>query len=111
MLDGVCNAIDDPARFAAECAQGAVYGFDGKTLIHPSQIDAANRAFGPSAAEIAWAERVKAAFANPGNSSLGAIRVDGEMVERQHLAEDERVLAVSAPADAGLRATPGAASR
>ena len=103
MLDGVCNAIDDPARFAAECAQGASFGFDGKTLIHPSQIDAANRAFGPSAAEVAWAERVIAAFADPANAGRGAIRVDGEMVERLHLAEAERVVALRAPADAGAQ--------
>lgn len=93
-LDGVCNAIDDPARFAAECAQGAVYGFDGKTLIHPSQIDAANRAFGPSAAKLAWAERVIAAFADPANADRGAIRLEGEMVERLHLAEAERIVAM-----------------
>ena len=97
-LDGVCNAIDDPARHAAECAQGAMFGFDGKTLIHPSQIDAANRAFGPSAAEIAWAEQVIAAFADPVNAGRGAIRIGGEMVELLHLAEAERVLAVRVPA-------------
>ena len=93
-LDGVCNAIDDPARYAAECEQGAMFGFDGKTLIHPSQIEAANRAFGPSAAELAWAERVIAAFADPANAGRGAIRLEGEMVERLHLAEAERIVAM-----------------
>ncbi len=109
VLDGVCNAIDDPARLASECAQGAVYGFDGKTLIHPSQIDAANRAFGPSAAQIAWAERVIAAFADPANAGRGAIRVDGEMIERLHLAEAERIvgLATRAPANAGAQGKGG----
>lgn len=95
-LDGVCNAIDDPARFAAECDQGAAFGFDGKTLIHPNQIDAANAAFGPSSADVAWARRVVAAFATPGNMGRGAIRVDGAMVELLHLAEAERIMALVA---------------
>lgn len=92
-LDGVCNALGDPARLEAECAQGAMLGFDGKTLIHPDQIDAANTAFGPSAAEVAWAREVVAAFADPVNAGKGAIRLDGAMVERLHLAEAERLLA------------------
>ncbi|HVF93067.1 MAG TPA: CoA ester lyase [Sphingomonas sp.] len=94
-LDGVCNAIDDPARFAAECEQGAMLGFDGKTLIHPSQIAAANRAFGPDPDAVAWAHRVVAAFADPANDSKGAIRLDDAMVERLHLAEAERILAAA----------------
>jgi len=92
-LDGVCNALDDPPRFAAECAQGATLGFDGKTLIHPSQIDAANAGFGPSEEELAWARKVVAAFAEPENADKGAIRLDGQMVERLHLAEAEATLA------------------
>ena len=95
VLDGVCNAIDDPARFEAECQQGAMLGFDGKTLIHPSQIAAANRAFGPDPDAVAWARRVVAAFADPKNDSKGAIRLDDAMVERLHLAEAERILALS----------------
>ncbi len=93
-LDGVCNALDDPARFATECAQGAMLGFDGKTLIHPSQIDAANAGFGPSEAELAWARTIVAAFAKPENVDKGAIRLDGQMVERLHLAEAETMLAL-----------------
>ncbi len=92
-LDGVCNALDDPTRFVAECAQGATLGFDGKTLIHPSQIDAANASFGPSKEELAWARNVVAAFAKPENADKGAIRLDGQMVERLHLAEAEATLA------------------
>jgi citrate lyase subunit beta/citryl-CoA lyase len=92
-LDGVCNALDDPPRFAAECAQGATLGFDGKTLIHPSQIDAAHAGFGPSEEELAWARKVVAAFAKPENADKGAIRLDGQMVERLHLAEAEATLA------------------
>lgn len=102
-LDGVCNAIDDAARFAAECTQGAMFGFDGKTLIHPSQIEAANAAFGPSADEVAWARRIVAAFADPANAGRGAIRVDDAMVERLHLEEAERMLGVvgAAPSRSG----------
>ena len=91
-LDGVCNAIHDDARLVAECAQGAMLGFDGKTLIHPNQIAAAHAAFGPSAAELAWARAVVAAFAAPEAAGKGAIRLDGAMVERLHLAEAERLL-------------------
>ena len=92
-IDGVLNVLDDPDRLAAECAQGRMWGFDGKSLIHPSQIDAANAAFTPGAEEIAWAERVVAAFADPTAAGKGAVRMDGAMVERLHLAEAERVLA------------------
>lgn len=92
-LDGVCNAIDAPDRLAAECAQGAMLGFDGKTLIHPAQIDVAEAAFGPSAEELAWARAVIAAFAVPGAADKGAIRLDGQMVERLHLAEAEAMVA------------------
>jgi citrate lyase subunit beta / citryl-CoA lyase len=94
-LDGVCNALDDPERMAAECAQGATFGFDGKTLIHPSQIDAANLAFAPSVEQQVWARAVVAAFADPANANKGAIRMEGGMVERLHLAEAERIIAIS----------------
>ncbi len=94
-LDGVCNALDAPDRLAAECAEGRRLGFDGKTLIHPNQIAAANRGFGPSEEEIAWAQRVVAAFADPVQAALGAIRLDGQMVERLHLAEAERILTLT----------------
>ena len=92
-LDGVCNALDDPTRFAAECDQGVTLGFDGKTLIHPSQINAANAGFGPSEEELAWARQIVAAFAKPENADKGAIRLDGQMVERLHLVEAEATLA------------------
>lgn len=95
-LDGVCNALGDGERLAAECAQGAALGFDGKTLIHPAQLDAANATFGPTPDEIARAQAVVAAFADPANAGKGAIRLDGVMVERLHLAEAERLLAASA---------------
>jgi len=96
VLDGVHNAIEDREGFAAECAQGARFGFDGKTLIHPSQIDLCNTAFSPDADDLAWAERVVAAFDQPDNAGKGVIRLDGDMVERLHLDSARRTLAIAA---------------
>lgn len=101
-IDGVFNRFADAADFEAECAQGRLYGFDGKGLIHPSQIDAANAAFAPSHAEIARARDIVAAFAAPDAAGKGAVRIGGEMVERLHLAAAQRVLAH----DAGSSSTP-----
>lgn len=96
ILDGVHNVIDDEAGLADQCAQGAEFGFDGKTLIHPRQIATCNAAFTPDAAAVAWARTVIAAFAAPENAGKGALRVEGRMVERLHLAQAERDLAVAA---------------
>ncbi|KPF83802.1 malyl-CoA thiolesterase [Brevundimonas sp. AAP58] len=84
-IDGVFNRLDDPDGLAAECGQGRLYGFDGKSLIHPNQIDAAHAAFSPTPAEIAEAEAVVAAFAAADAEGKGAIRLGGTMVERLHL--------------------------
>ncbi len=92
-LDGVINTLDDQAAIAAECAQGRDYGFDGKTLIHPAQIAAANEAFGPSDDDVIAARMLAVAF--DGREDDGAIRVDGRMVERLHLDEARRVLALA----------------
>lgn len=92
-LDGVCNRLDDDDAIARECAQGAAWGFDGKSLIHPGQIAAANAAFTPDAAAVAWARAVVAAFERP---AAGVVRIDGRMVERLHLLEARRILAVAA---------------
>jgi len=94
-LDGVCNVIEDGAVLAAECAQGAIFGFDGKSLIHPAQIAAANRAYAPTADAVAWAERIIAAFALPENAEKGVIRVDGEMVELLHLEQAKRIMSAT----------------
>jgi citrate lyase subunit beta/citryl-CoA lyase len=93
-LDGVINTLDDAAAIAAECRQGRDWGFDGKTLIHPAQIAAAHAAFGPSQADIAAAQVLAAAF--DGREDEGAIRLDGRMVERLHLEEARRTLAMAA---------------
>ena len=92
-IDGVFNRTKDEEGFIAEAAQGRLYGFDGKSLIHPSQIAPANAAFGPLPAEVEWAQKVVAAFAAPDAEGLGVIRVDGEMVERLHLEQAKQVLA------------------
>jgi citrate lyase beta subunit len=97
-IDGVFNRIEDADGLAAEAAQGRLYGFDGKSLIHPSQIAAANAAFSPSEAEVAQARAVVEAFAAPTAEGRGAIRVGGAMVERLHLAQAEALLARHAEA-------------
>ena len=94
-LDGTYNDLDDAAGFEAECRQGAEFGFDGKTLVHPSQVEPCNRLFSPSPEEVAWARAVIDAFAAPDAEGKGAIRLQGRMVERLHLKEAERVLALA----------------
>jgi citrate lyase subunit beta/citryl-CoA lyase/(3S)-malyl-CoA thioesterase len=89
VLDGVYNQYADEIGFAAECAQGRSLGFDGKTLIHPAQIAACEAAFSPSEAEIEWAKAVVSAFEG---STAGVMSVDGEMVERLHLEQAQRIL-------------------
>ena len=93
VLDGVSNDFRDLDAFARECAEGAAMGFDGKTLIHPAQIEPALAAFSPSAEAIVQAEAIRSAFARPENAGKGVISIDGKMVERLHLAQAERLLA------------------
>jgi len=95
VLDGVFNDIDDEAGLAVQCGQGVEFGFDGKTLIHPKQLAAANQAFSPTKEEIAWSQAIVSAFDSPENAAKGVIRVEGRMVERLHLAQARRVLAVA----------------
>ena len=94
-LDGVYNDIPNTAGFEAACAQGASLGFDGKTLIHPSQVGPCNAAFAPSEAEIADARKVIAAFDLPENKGKGVVTVDGRMVELLHAEIARRVVALS----------------
>ncbi|MDM7956495.1 CoA ester lyase [Blastomonas sp.] len=95
ILDGVCNEFRDLAVFQSEARQGLLFGFDGKTLIHPDQIAACNAVFSPSADELAHAEAVIAAFALPENAGKGAIRVDGRMVELLHLEQARLQVAIA----------------
>jgi citrate lyase subunit beta/citryl-CoA lyase len=84
ILDGVYNDLGNADGFMKECAQGVELGFDGKTLIHPSQIEPCNQAFSPSPDEVAWARKMIAAFDLPENKSKGVVSLDGRMVERLH---------------------------
>ena len=95
ILDGVFNDIADAEGLAHQCAQGAMFGFDGKTLIHPGQIEAANLAFSPDPEAVAWARVVVEAFAQPGTGDKGVLKVDGRMVERLHLAQAQRLIAIA----------------
>ncbi len=95
ILDGVCNEFRDLDVFRAEAEQGLLFGFDGKTLIHPDQIAPCNQVFSPSAEELGWAQTVIAAFALPENTGKGVIRIDGTMVELLHLEQAQRLVAVA----------------
>ncbi|MBO6894069.1 MAG: CoA ester lyase [Roseibium sp.] len=95
ILDGVYNAFQDEEGFAAECAEGAQMGMDGKTLIHPKQIAACHEAFSPSEAEVDWARKINDVFDLPENADKGAIQVDGKMVERLHAEMGKRVIAIA----------------
>ena len=94
-LDSVCNALDDPDLLERQCRQGAEIGFDGKTLIHPGQLEIANRLFSPPEEDVAWAKAVIAAFADPENAGKGALRVEGRLAERLHLTEAEKLVSIA----------------
>jgi citrate lyase subunit beta/citryl-CoA lyase len=95
VLDGVHLDLDDEAGFAAGCRQGRELGFDGKTLIHPKQIAAANEAFAPSAAEISAARRIIAAHAEASAAGQGVAVVDGRLVEALHVDNARRRIALA----------------
>jgi citrate lyase subunit beta/citryl-CoA lyase len=101
ILDGVYNDIADAEGFEAECRQGRQLGFDGKTLIHPSQLEPCNRVFAPAADEIERAGRVIEAFERAQAEGRGVVTVDGRMVENLHVEQARRTLALAA-AIAGL---------
>ena len=95
ILDGVYNDVRDDAGFAAECRQGVEMGFDGKTLVHPSQVDPANQAWSPSPDEVDFARRVIAAYEEAEAEGRGVITVDGRMIEHLHVANARRTLAIA----------------
>jgi citrate lyase subunit beta / citryl-CoA lyase len=94
ILDGVFNDLGNGEGFARECAQARDMGFDGKTLIHPSQIASCNAAFSPSEDEVAQARRIIAAFERPENRDKGVVALDGRMIERLHADMARRTLAI-----------------
>jgi len=95
IVDGVYNAVKDLEGFEAECRQGAEMGFDGKTLVHPSQVDVANRVWAPTEDEIQHARTVVVAFEEAGREGRGVVTVDGRMVENLHRDNALRTLAVA----------------
>jgi citrate lyase subunit beta/citryl-CoA lyase len=95
VLDGVYNDLGDTRGFARECAEGRDMGFDGKTIIHPNQIDSANAIFSPTPEEVAHARSIIAAFDLPENQGKGVITLDGRMVERLHVEMARRTMAIA----------------
>jgi citrate lyase beta subunit len=96
ILDGVYNDIRDVEGFRAVCQQGLEMGFDGKTLIHPSQVEPCNEVFAPSAAELEMAGKIVAAFKAAQAEGKGVVTVDGRMIENLHVEQAERALALAA---------------
>jgi citrate lyase subunit beta/citryl-CoA lyase len=96
VLDGVHLDLADDAGFAAICRQGRELGFDGKTLIHPKTIEAANAAFAPLAEEIEWSRRVIAAHAAAEAAGKGVVLLDGRLIENLHVEDARRVVALAA---------------
>jgi len=94
-LDSAYNDFRDGEGFKRECSQGRDLGFDGKTLIHPDQIAAANEAYAPPDAEVAWARRILAAFDEPANKGKGVINLDGRMVELLHAEMARKTVAIA----------------
>jgi len=95
-IDSVFNNFKDEAGFTQQCQQARDYGFHGKSLIHPNQIETANQLFSPSEAAVSRAQRIVEAFLRPEHNDAGVITVDGEMTERLHLEQAEALLALHA---------------
>ena len=95
ILDGPYSDFSNVDGFAHECTQACDLGFDGKTLIHPGQIEACNAIFTPPSEEVAEARKIIAAFERPENASKGAIQIDGRMVERLHADMAKRTIAIA----------------
>jgi citrate lyase subunit beta/citryl-CoA lyase len=104
ILDGVYNDLGNAEGFVEECKQARDLGFDGKTLIHPRQVEPCNEVFSPSADEVALARKMIAAFELPENANKGVVQVDGKMVERLHADMAKQTVAI---ADAIEKRTKG----
>jgi citrate lyase subunit beta/citryl-CoA lyase len=102
-LDGVHLGLDDLAGFEASCRQGVELGFDGKTLVHPSTIDIANRVFGPSAEDVSKAREIVAAWDQARAEGKGVARIGGAMVEQLHVDEAKRLIAMAESLEAPPR--------
>jgi len=95
IIDGVYNDLGNAEGFARECGEARDMGFDGKTLIHPNQIEACNTAFSPSTDDVAQAQKIIAAFDLPENKNKGVVAIDGRMVERLHAEMARRTVAIA----------------
>jgi citrate lyase subunit beta/citryl-CoA lyase len=95
IVDGVYNDVRDAEGFARECREGAAFGFDGKTLIHPSQVEPCNEAFSPTEAELKEAREIIAAFDAAQREGKGVITVGGRMIENLHVDRAARLLRIS----------------
>jgi citrate lyase subunit beta / citryl-CoA lyase len=94
ILDGVYNDVRNPEGFAAEALQGAEMGFDGKTLVHPTQVEPTNSAFAPSEDEVEYSRRVIEAFEEGLAAGKGVVTVDGKMIENLHVDNARRAVAI-----------------
>lgn len=95
ILDGVHLDLDDEAGFLASCRQGAELGFDGRTLIHPKTIAAANDHYGPTVEDIAWSKKIITAHKEALLKGAGVVVVDGKLIENVHVEIAERTLALA----------------
>jgi citrate lyase subunit beta / citryl-CoA lyase len=95
IVDGVFNDFSNEAGFRAECEQGRDLGMDGKTLIHPKQVDICNEVFAPAEPEVLWARKIIETFDLAENQSKGALQIDGKMVERLHADMARRTVAIA----------------
>jgi citrate lyase subunit beta/citryl-CoA lyase len=114
VLDGTWNDLDDRKGLQGECRQGREMGFDGKTLVHPTQVTIANDVYAPDPEELAWSRKVVDAFAVPGNSALEVLQLSGRMVERLHERSARRMIALAdaiAALDTEMAALAGATAR
>jgi citrate lyase subunit beta/citryl-CoA lyase len=95
IVDGVHLDLADEAGFDHACKQGRELGFDGKTLIHPKQVDGANKAFAPSPDEVAWSKKIIAAHAEAEAKGEGVVLVDGKLIENLHVENAQRLVALA----------------
>lgn len=95
IVDGVHLDLGDDEGFAYSCKQGREFGFDGKTLIHPKQVEGANKAFAPSAEEVAWSKKIIAAHAEAEAKGEGVVLVDGKLIENLHVENAHRLVALA----------------
>jgi citrate lyase subunit beta/citryl-CoA lyase len=95
VLDGVHLDLADDEGFAAACRQGRELGFDGKTLIHPKQIAAANAAFAPTPEEVEWSRRIIAAHSEAAAAGKGVVLVEGRLIENLHVENARRLLSLA----------------